>query len=103
MNDQFSEENIKSEVNPNNLFKKLSNAVKAVNDENNTENVQNLTSLVDKMTPRLFMKACHEQGDSIMEFIGPEIEENGGDTKKAIAQVGEYVSEVVWNEIIRLA
>jgi len=39
MNDQFSEENIKSEVNPNNLFKKLSNAVKAVNDENNTENV----------------------------------------------------------------
>jgi len=30
------------------------------------------------------MKACNEQGDSIMEFIGPEIEENGGDTKKAI-------------------
>lgn len=38
-----------------------------------------------------------------MEFIGPEIEENGGDTKKAITQVGEYVSEVVWNEILRLA
>ena len=84
MNDQFAEDNSRSEVNPNNLFKKLSNAVRAVKNEKNTQNVQNLTSLVDKMTPRLFMKACHEQGDSIMEFIGPEIEENGGDTKKAI-------------------
>lgn len=74
----------RGDVNPNNLFKKLSNAVKAVKDTNNEHNVQNLISLVDKMTPRLFMKACNEQGDSIMEFIGPEIEENGGDTKKAI-------------------
>ena len=35
-----------------------------------------------------------------MEFIGPEIEENGGTVKKAIESVGDYVSEVVWAEIL---
>jgi len=35
-----------------------------------------------------------------MEFIGPEIEENGGNLKKAIESVGDYVSEVVWAEIL---
>lgn len=35
-----------------------------------------------------------------MEFIGPEIEENGGNVKKAIESVGDYVSEVVWAEIL---
>ena len=52
------------------------------------------------MTPRLFLKACNEKGDAIMEFIGPEIEENGGNVKKAIESVGDYVSEVVWAEIL---
>ena len=55
------------------------------------------------MTPRLFLKACKEKGDSIMEFIGPEIEENGGNIKKAIESVGDYVSEVVWAEILKEA
>lgn len=35
-----------------------------------------------------------------MEFIGPEIEENGGNVKKAIETVGDYVSDVVWNDIL---
>lgn len=35
-----------------------------------------------------------------MDFIGPEIEENGGNIKKAIESVGDYVSEVVWSEIL---
>ena len=52
------------------------------------------------MTPRLFLKACQERGDAIMEFIGPEIEENGGNVKKAIESVGDYVSDVVWNDIL---
>lgn len=52
------------------------------------------------MTPRLFLKACNEHGDAIMEFIGPEIEDNGGNVKKGIETVGEYVSDVVWSEII---
>jgi hypothetical protein len=55
------------------------------------------------MTPRLFLKACKEHGDEIMEFIGPEIEENGGNIKKAIESVGDYVSDVVWNEILASA
>ena len=46
------------------------------------------------------MKACKERGDAIMEFIGPEIDENGGNVKKAIETVGDYVSEVVWAEIL---
>lgn len=52
------------------------------------------------MTPRLFLKACQERGESIMEFIGPEIEEHGGNVKKGIESVGEYVSDVVWSEIL---
>ena len=55
------------------------------------------------MTPRLFLKACREHGDSIMEFIGPEIDENGGNLKKAIESVGDFVSDVVWNEILESA
>ena len=55
------------------------------------------------MTSRLFLKACKEHGDEIMEFIGPEIEENGGNIKKAIESVGDYVSDVVWNEILQAA
>ena len=35
-----------------------------------------------------------------MEFIGPEIEENGGNVKKAIESVGEYIAEVVWEDIL---
>lgn len=62
-----------------------------------------MCSLIDKMTPRLFLKACKEKGDAIMEFIGPEIEENGGNIKKAIESVGDYVSEVVWAEILKEA
>ena len=38
-----------------------------------------------------------------MEFIGPEIEENGGNIKKAIESVGDYVSDVIWNEILEAA
>lgn len=38
-----------------------------------------------------------------MEFIGPEIEENGGNIKKAIESVGDFVSEVVWAEILKEA
>ena len=38
-----------------------------------------------------------------MEFIGPEIEENGGNIKKAIESVGDYVSDVVWNDILEQA
>ncbi len=49
------------------------------------------------------MKACRERGDSIMEFIGPEIDENGGNLKKAIESVGDYVSDVVWQEIMESA
>jgi hypothetical protein len=41
-----------------------------------------------------------ERGDEIMEFIGPEIEENGGNVKKAIESVGEYICEVVWDDIM---
>lgn len=52
------------------------------------------------MTPRLFLKACKERGDSIMEFIGPEIEENGGNVKKAIESVGDYIADVVWEDIL---
>ena len=65
--------------------------------------VKNVCSCIDKMTPRLFLKACNEHGESIMEFIGPEIEENGGNCKKAMESVGEYVSEVVWTEILEAA
>lgn len=65
--------------------------------------MKNLISLVDKMTPRLFLKACKERGESIMEFIGPEIEENGGNIKKAIESVGDYVSDVIWAEILESA
>ena len=52
------------------------------------------------MTPRLFLKACKERGDSIMEFIGPEIEENGGNVKKALESVGDYIADVVWEDIL---
>lgn len=75
----------------------------AVQEEKNGSQVKNLCSLIDKMTPRLFLKACKEKGDSIMEFIGPEIEENGGNIKKAIESVGDFVSEVVWAEILKEA
>lgn len=59
-----------------------------------------MVSLIEKMTPRLFLKACNERGEQIMEFIGPEIEENGGNVKKAIESVGEYIAEVVWEDIL---
>jgi hypothetical protein len=59
-----------------------------------------VVSLIEKMTPRLFLKACNERGEQIMEFIGPEIEENGGNVKKAIESVGEYIAEVVWEDIL---
>lgn len=55
------------------------------------------------MTPRLFLKACRERGEQIMEFIGPEIEENGGNVKKAIESVGEFIAEVVWEDILMQA
>ena len=35
-----------------------------------------------------------------MEFIGPEIDENGGNVKKAIETVGDYVCDVVWKDIL---
>ena len=38
-----------------------------------------------------------------MEFIGPENEENGGNVKKAIESVGDFVSDVVWNDILEQA
>jgi hypothetical protein len=88
---------------PQNLFQKLSKAIHAVQAEKNESQVKNLCSLVDKMTPRLFLKACKEHGDSIMEFIGPEIDDNGGNLKKAIESVGDYVSDVIWIEIIEAA
>ena len=88
---------------PANLFHKLQKAILAVQQENCESQVKTLCSLVDKMTPRLFLKACQERGDSIMEFIGPEIEENGGNVKKAIESVGDYVSDVVWNDILEQA
>ena len=69
-------------------------------DEKNTSPVKNVVSLIDKMTPRLFLKACKERGDEIMEFIGPEIEENGGNVKKAIESVGDFIAEVVWEDIL---
>ena len=72
----------------------------AVQAEDNESQVKALCSLVDKMTPRLFLKACQERGDAIMEFIGPEIDENGGNIKKAIETVGDFVSDVVWNDIL---
>jgi len=59
-----------------------------------------VVSLIEKMTPRLFLKACNERGEQIMEFIGPEIDENGGNVKKAIESVGEYIAEVVWEDIL---
>ena len=90
-------------VGPQNLFQKLSKAINAVQDENNESQVKNLSSLIDKMTPRLFLKACNERGDSIMEFIGPEIEDNGGNIKKAVESVGDYVSDVIWNDILDAA
>lgn len=85
---------------PANLFHKLQKAILAVQAEKSESQVKALCSLVDKMTPRLFLKACQERGDAIMEFIGPEIEENGGNVKKAIESVGDYVSDVVWSEIL---
>ena len=72
----------------------------AVKDEKNSSCVKNVVSLIDKMTPRLFLKACNERGDEIMEFIGPEIDENGGNVKKAIESVGDYIAEVVWEDIL---
>ncbi len=65
--------------------------------------MKNVISLIDKMTPRLFLKACRERGEQIMEFIGPEIEENGGNVKKAIESVGEFIAEVVWEDILMQA
>ena len=62
--------------------------------------IKNVCSLIDKMTPRLFLKACQERGQTIMEFIGPEIEDNGGNVKKAIESVGEFIAEVVWEDIL---
>lgn len=85
---------------PQNLFQKLSKAIFAVKGEANESHIRNVTSLIDKMTPRLFLKACRERGDSIMEFIGPEIEENGGNVKKAIEVVGDFIAEVVWDDIM---
>ena len=38
-----------------------------------------------------------------MDFIGPEIEDNGGNIKKAIESVGDYVSDVIWQEILKAA
>ena len=68
--------------------------------EKHSSQVKNVISLIDKMTPRLFLKACRERGEQIMEFIGPEIEENGGNVKKAIESVGEFIAEVVWEDIL---
>lgn len=62
-----------------------------------------MISLIDKMTARLFLKACKERGEEIMEFIGPEIEENGGNVKAAIESVGDYIAEVVWEDILNQA
>ena len=71
--------------------------------EKHSSQVKNVISLIDKMTPRLFLKACRERGEQIMEFIGPEIEENGGTVKKAIESVGEFIAEVVWEDILMQA
>lgn len=71
--------------------------------EKHSSQVKNVISLIDKMTPRLFLKACRERGEQIMEFIGPEIEENGGNVKKAIESVGEFIAEVVWEDILMQA
>lgn len=62
-----------------------------------------MISLIDKMTPRLFLKACKERGEEIMEFIGPEIDDNGGNVKAAIEGVGDYIAEVVWEDILTQA
>ena len=43
---------------PANLFHKLQKAILAVQAENTESQVKALCSLVDKMTPRLFLKAC---------------------------------------------
>ena len=43
---------------PANLFHKLQKAILAVQQENCESQVKTLCSLVDKMTPRLFLKAC---------------------------------------------
>lgn len=59
-----------------------------------------MISLIDKMTPRLFLKACKERGEEIMDFIGPEIDDNGGNVKAAIESVGDYIAEVVWEDIL---
>ena len=88
---------------PQNLFQKLIKAIVAVKQEKHESHVRNVTSLIDKMTPRLFLKACQERGESIMEFIGPEIEENGGNVKKAVEVVGEFIAEVVWEDIMEAA
>ena len=71
--------------------------------EKHSSQVKNVISLIDKMTPRLFLKACRERGEQIMEFIVPEIEENGGNVKKAIESVGEFIAEVVWEDILMQA
>ena len=88
---------------PTNMFYKLRKAIISVQDEAPGSQVKCLCSLVDKMTSRLFLKACKEHGDEIMEFIGPEIEENGGNIKKAVETVGDYVSDVIWAEILQAA
>jgi hypothetical protein len=85
------------------LFLKLRKAIQAVQAEKHSSQVKNVISLIDKMTPRLFLKACRERGEQIMEFIGPEIEENGGNVKKAIESVGEFIAEVVWEDILMQA
>jgi len=41
-----------------NLFQKLAKAIKAVESEPNNSMIKNVCSLIDKMTPRLFLKAC---------------------------------------------
>ena len=43
---------------PSNLFHKLQKAILAVQAEGAQSQVKALCSLVDKMTPRLFLKAC---------------------------------------------
>lgn len=85
---------------PNNLFYRLRKAIIAVKEEKNSSHVKNVISLIDKMTPRLFLKACKERGEEIMDFIGPEIDDNGGNVKAAIESVGDYIAEVVWEDIL---
>ena len=55
-------------------------------------------SLVDKITPGVFIEACKESSHGIYRFLGAEFEKSG-DARKAIKAVGKYVCAAIWTKV----